>query len=300
MTSMAASRHTTITILVDNEAGAGLEAEHGLALWIQTDGWNCLFDTGQGSALGENARILGIDPHNAHGLVLSHGHYDHTGGLAALLPSCRHLDVYCHPAVAYPRYAIRNRQAKPLQMPRNAMAVLDRHPQEHLHWVQQPIMLTEAMGLTGPIVRKTVFEDTGGPFYLDQHGHRPDPVDDDLALWIRTELGAIVCVGCAHAGLVNTLQQVRRLTDDLPIRAVIGGFHLLNADRRRLEQTIAALQQLDPEVVVPCHCTGEVAVSALRHAFGKRCHPGMAGMLCRFDSHESPENLPRSSPLPIT
>lgn len=298
MTTMVASRHTTITILVDNEAGAGLEAEHGLALWIETDGWNCLFDTGQGGALGKNARILGIDPHNAHCLVFSHGHYDHTGGLAALLPSCRHLDVYCHPAVAYPRYAIRNRQAKPLRMPRNAMAVLDRHPQEHLHWVQQPLMLTETVGLTGPIARETVFEDTGGPFYLDLHGHRPDPVDDDLALWIRTEQGVIVCVGCAHAGLVNTLQQVRRHTNDLPIRAVIGGFHLLNADRRRLELTIAALQQLHPEVIVPCHCTGEDAVSALRHAFNRRCRPGMAGMQCRFDSPDPPENSPRSSPLP--
>lgn len=302
MTTIAATRRTMITILVDNEAGAGLEAEHGLALWIQTDDWNCLFDTGQGDALGRNARILGIDPHSAHSLVLSHGHYDHSGGLAALLPSCRHLDVYCHPAVANPRYAIRDLQVKPLQMPRSAMAVLDRHPQEHLHWVQRPVMLTETVGLTGPIVRETIFEDTGGPFFLDRTGQRPDPVDDDLALWIRTEQGVIVCVGCAHAGLVNTLQQVRRLSHDLHIHAVIGGFHLLNADRRRLEQTIAALRRLDPEMIVPCHCTGAAAVDELRRAFGRRCRPGMAGMLCRFDTPPPmpPEKSQRSSPLPST
>ena len=145
-------------------------------------------------------------------------------------------------------------------MPREAMAALDRFPQERLHWTQQPMLLNKAVGLTGPIARETLFESTGGPFYLDQTGRRPDPVDDDLALWVRTSEGLIVCVGCAHAGLVNTLQQVQRQHPGIPIRAVIGGFHLLQADRERLEQTILALRQMAPAVIIPCHCSGEDAV----------------------------------------
>jgi 7,8-dihydropterin-6-yl-methyl-4-(beta-D-ribofuranosyl)aminobenzene 5'-phosphate synthase len=100
----------------------------------------------------------------------------------------------------------------------------------------------------------------------------------DLALWVRTSEGLIVCVGCAHAGLVNTLHQVQRQHPGIPIRAVIGGFHLLHADRMRLEQTILALRQIAPELIIPCHCSGEYAVNALRQAFGKQCRPGMAGM----------------------
>lgn len=287
MTPVAPSPHIRITILVDNEAGVGLEAEHGFALWLETGDTRLLFDTGQGTTLLNNAHLLGIDPASADSLVLSHGHYDHSGGLALLLPQARHVEVHCHPGAVTPRYSIRNRMVKPLQMPRAAMAALDRFPQERLHWVQQPVTLTGTVGLTGPIRRETVYEDTGGPFYLDQNGHRPDPIDDDLALWVRTTKGLIVCVGCAHAGLINTLQQVRRLNDGLPIRAVIGGFHLLNADRRRLERTLHALHQLQPELLIPCHCTGEQAVAALREAFGKRCRPGMAGMNLMLDDEAS-------------
>jgi len=283
MRATLTSRQTRITILVDNEAGVGLAAEHGFALWLETGAKRFLFDTGQGAALVKNAHTLGLDLATADHLVLSHGHYDHTGGMASLLPQARHLEVHCHPGAVNPRYAIRNRLIKSLQMPSEAMIALDRFPQEQLHWVQQPVQLCETVGLTGPIARETIFEDTGGPFYLDQTGRRPDPVVDDLALWIRTDKGLIVCVGCAHAGLVNTLHHVQRLNDGRRIRAVIGGFHLLNADRSRLKPTIEALHLLAPDHLIPCHCTGQDAVKALRETFGNRCQPGMAGMTCLFD-----------------
>jgi len=282
MTALIESRPINITILVDNEAGAGLEAEHGFSLWIDTGDRHLLFDTGQGELLLANAAALNIDLAQADGVILSHGHYDHTGGLAALLHHSHGFDLYCHPAAVHPRYSVRNHQAKCLQMPRASMAGLDRFPQEHLHWVQHPTRLAPGIGLTGPIPRETSFEDTGGPFFLDQAGQRPDPVDDDLGLWISTDSGLIVCVGCAHSGLINTLHQVLDQNPGQRIRSVIGGFHLLNADRRRMELTIKALAGMAPDQIIPCHCTGEDAVDQLRHAFGRVCRPGMAGMRLTF------------------
>ncbi|NCC77304.1 MAG: MBL fold metallo-hydrolase, partial [Clostridia bacterium] len=229
MTPLTEPRQITITILVDNEARAGLEAEHGFSLWIDTGDRRLLFDTGQGDLVLANAAALHIDLAAADAVILSHGHYDHTGGLGPLLHHCHNFELYCHPAAVHPRYAVLNRQAKSIQMPRSSMSALDRFPQEHLHWVQQPMLLAPGIGLTGPIIRETSFEDTGGPFFLDQAGQRPDPLDDDLALWISTDSGLIVCVGCAHAGLINTLRQVLRQNPGQRIRAVIGGFHLLNA-----------------------------------------------------------------------
>ena len=148
--------------------------------------------------------------------------------------------------------------------------------------MQQSLRLAGTIGLSGPIPRQTVYEDTGGPFFLDTGGHRPDPIDDDLALWIDTPTGLVVCVGCAHAGLVNTLVQVQRLNGGRRVRAVIGGFHLLSADERRIKATIDALQALAFDEIVPCHCTGEAAVEALVAAFGERCRPGAAGMRCTY------------------
>ena len=268
---------TRITILVDNQAETGLIAEHGFALWIETASRRILFDTGQGTACEKNGRILGVDLATTDTLVLSHGHNDHTGGVSRCLSLASQAELFCHPGAVLPRYSLRNNMAKSLQMPRDAMLAIDKLPAKRVHWVQQALLLTESIGLTGPIPRETDFENTGGPFFLDSKGQRPDPMDDDLALWIRTKQGLIVCVGCAHAGLVNTLRHVQRLNQGLRIRAVIGGFHLLNADESGLAQTIAALRLVAPEQIIPCHCTGEQAVSQLCQAFPKECCPGKAG-----------------------
>ena len=276
------TKTATITILVDNRGALGLVTEHGLSLHIRTAGQTVLFDTGQSDACVNNSRSLGLDLSQLDAIVLSHGHYDHTGGLCAVLGLARRAELFCHPAAVSPRYAVRNHQPKPLHMPRPSMAALDRLPEERLHWVQQSMRLAGTIGLSGPIPRQTVYEDTGGPFFLDTGGHRPDPIDDDLALWIDTPTGLVVCVGCAHAGLVNTLVQVQRLNGGRRVRAVIGGFHLLSADERRIKATIDALQALAFDEIVPCHCTGEAATRALVAAFGERCRPGAAGMRCTY------------------
>ena len=276
------TKTATITILVDNRGALGLVTEHGLSLHIRTAGQTVLFDTGQSDACTNNSRALGLDLSQLDAIVLSHGHYDHTGGLCSVLGLARRAELYCHPAAVSPRYAVRDHQPKPLHMPRPSMAALDRLPEERLHWVQQSLRLAGTIGLSGPIPRQTVYEDTGGPFFLDTGGHRPDPIDDDLALWIDTPTGLVVCVGCAHAGLVNTLVQVQRLNGGRRVRAVIGGFHLLSADERRIKATIDALQALAFDEIVPCHCTGEAAVEALVAAFGERCRPGAAGMRCTY------------------
>ena len=271
-----------ITILVDNQVNHGLIAEHGLSLWIETEGKYVLFDTGPGIALGPNARAIGVDLAKTETVVLSHGHYDHSGGVAHILRQAPMSKVYCHPQAVQPRYAIRNGTPISIRMPQNCLTALDKLPQQHLHWVQKPVLLSEQIGLTGPIPRKTMYEDTGGPFYLDPEGKRPDPIKDDLALWIRQNDGLIVLVGCCHAGLVNTLNYVRHLNSGLKIKAVIGGLHLLNAGGRRMEETITALRLFKPNLVVPCHCTGDAAVALLCDALGKSVSPGAAGLAFKF------------------
>ena len=142
-----------ITILVDNRANEGLLAEHGLSLWIEASGQRLLFDTGQGPALASNAGKLGVALHSADTLVLSHGHYDHTGGVPLVIESAPAVHVFCHPAVPTSRYSIRNGAARPIGMPESARSALERVPPERLHWTTQPIEIAPGIGLTGPIPR---------------------------------------------------------------------------------------------------------------------------------------------------
>ncbi len=272
----------TITILVDNYAGDGLSAEHGLSLWIDAGSRRILLDTGQGGALAPNAEKLGIDLSMADSLVLSHGHYDHTGGVSWAIRNAPEMEVFCHPAAVVPRYGMREGESKPLGMTGESLWALESLSSRRNHWVQAVRVLFPGIGLTGYIPRQTDYENTGGAFFLDPELRRPDPIDDDMALWIHTPEGLIMCVGCCHAGLVNTLNQALFQSGASRLRAVIGGFHLLNADDSRIENTVKALRYLSPELIVPCHCTGSKAVDVMADAFGSGVRPGCSGASFTF------------------
>ncbi len=265
----------TLTILVDNQAAPPLAAEHGFALWIDAAGRRILFDAGQGGALPGNAEQLGIDLSAADTLVLSHGHYDHGGGIPAVLARHPAIAVVAHSGCLRSRYVVSKQETRAVGLPEAAAAALRRHSQ--VHWADTPVALAPAIGVTGAIRRGNDFEDTGGPFFLDAAGREPDPLDDDIALWIRTPRGLVVCVGCAHAGVVNTVRQAQAQSGTRELLAVVGGFHLGSASAARMERTIAALRELDPWRLVPCHCTGRAAAAALRAALGDRVGPGAAG-----------------------
>jgi len=162
-----AATEISIAIVVDNQAVSGFVGEHGLSLWIEADGIRVLFDTGQGVALAPNSRALGIDLGRTDIVVLSHGHYDHTGGIPHVLQKARGARIYCHPGAVHPRYSIRDGAPRPIHMPRPSVTVVNQLPDEQLYWVQAPTQLSENVGITGPVPRNTGYEDTGGPFYLD-------------------------------------------------------------------------------------------------------------------------------------
>ncbi len=263
----------TVTVLAENTAqGSGLLGEHGLSLWIETAGTCVLFDTGQGLVLARNAERLGVGLECADAIVLSHGHYDHTGGLSHALTEAPHARLFLYPAALASRYSCRGGHAEEIGMPAHTREKVNERLSSVV-WTREPAEIAPGLFVTGPIPRRTAFEDTGGPFFLDAQATLPDPIEDDQALWIETAGGLVVLLGCAHSGVVNTLDHIRTLTDRRPVRALLGGMHLGSATDERLTRTLEKLDEMDIQALWPCHCTGAAATHRLMTAFGDRCHP---------------------------
>jgi len=258
-----------ITTLVENTAsGAGLLAEHGLSFWIEYGDKRILFDTGQSDILIKNAKVLGIDLAETDAIVLSHGHYDHTGGLASVLNIAEKAKIYLHPAATEPKFSKKFSGAKLIGMSDSAKKAIQGRD---VIWTATPAQLFPGIKVTGQVAHINNFEDVGGAFFLDENCQKSDKLLDDQSLFIESAKGLIVVFGCAHSGVVNTLDYIRKSTGQNKIYAVIGGMHLANASQIRIANTIDAFKKYEIQKIVPLHCTGQSAVENFKNAFGDKC-----------------------------
>jgi 7,8-dihydropterin-6-yl-methyl-4-(beta-D-ribofuranosyl)aminobenzene 5'-phosphate synthase len=261
----------SLTILSENTVrGAGLLGEHGLSYWIETGSHRVLFDTGQGMVLEKNAAKLGIDLGQADAIVLSHGHYDHVSGLPRALEAAPEAALWFHPA-ATGRKFIRSANAAPRRISTDFLETGDFGKSRTVHRVTEPTEVVPGVWVTGGIPRTNDFEDVGGLFFLDAELSIPDPMADDMAVFLPGPEGLCVIFGCAHAGGINTLEHVFRRTGHGPVHTLVGGLHLATASADRMDRTVAALHSIAPRRMGFCHCTGAVAVHRLWSEFPEAC-----------------------------
>ena len=274
----------TVTTLVENsvaQGGKSLLAEHGLSFYIEAGERRILFDTGQNLAISNNARELGIPLNNIDTVVLSHGHYDHTGGLQSLLECNPKLTLYAHPDVFSQKVKKRNDNYKYIGIPIAKSAIENRGAAVKLD--RNTVEIAPGVMTSGEIPLINDFEAVESEFFIKaDHAVIPDTLADDQALILDTEKGLVVLLGCSHRGVINTLDHVTHLTGKREIHAILGGLHLGAAAEGKLEKIMHRLRDFSPEIIGVGHCTGSRAFLVLANEFGDRVFLNTVGNHMQF------------------
>lgn len=240
-----------------------------------------LFDAGpEAYAFERNVARLGVDLGAVESIVLSHGHWDHAGGMLKALDLIRErnggrgVPFYTHPGMFRSRG---RRLANGNMLPSKdvpSVTALTGHGAEVINTKEPQALLDEMFYLSGEIPRITPFE-RGFPGHCqktDDGRWEPDPlIMDERSLAVHVAgLGLIVFTACSHAGVVNVLTEARSSFPEVPVYAVMGGFHLAGANESIIPETVSAMNAFDLRIVAAGHCTGWRAVVALTNAFGER------------------------------
>jgi len=255
-----------VTVLVDNTTHyeGPILAENGISLFIEAKNkgltTRVLLDTGlTGDVLIKNCEELKINLDQVDAIVISHNHYDHTGGLLKVLAEIeKPVPVIIHPDVFKPKYAILPSLGINKLTYTGPPYVRSEVEDEGGLLVpsRDPVPIGENIMTTGEIARKTSFEKPEGFYTVEEGKFKRDNLLDDQALLVDTERGVIVFTGCGHSGIINTIKHAMKIMNAEKVYAVIGGFHLIDASEEKIDETVSELKEVSPEIIAPMHCTG--------------------------------------------
>jgi 7,8-dihydropterin-6-yl-methyl-4-(beta-D-ribofuranosyl)aminobenzene 5'-phosphate synthase len=260
-----------ITILVDNTAlfDRMFIAEHGFSAYIEAEGKRILFDTGYSDAVLKNAQKMQIDLLDLDYIVLSHGHFDHTGGVWHIIHRFMEATIENTPhrlprLIAHPRCFF-PRPKSPLADIGSVLTADEVQRVMPLELSAGPVSLTPNLFFLGEIEQKFAFERSlTGPrrIVLPDNSVQDDHILDDTSLAFRSRGGLVIIPGCAHAGICNTVEYARKICGESRVHDIIGGLHLRSAGSQ-LDGTLAYLKDLQPSSLHACHCTSLAAKVAL-------------------------------------
>ena len=270
-----------LTILCENSVDRvspyGLLGEHGFSCHLQTSAGNFLFDTGGGMTIMNNAKLMGIDFKKLQGIMFSHGHFDHTGGFKQVLEETGKIPIYAHPDLFSAHYSKNSGKMHNIGVP---------WPQPELEelgasftFSSTPYEVAPGLLLSGEVPRVSKVE-TGDPNLLslsESGGEVSDPLSDDLSLFINTEKGLVILLGCAHAGLLNIIDHAIQVTGQKKIYMILGGTHLKFCSDEQMTATLNRLEELDVDLIGASHCTGLRGARMLAERFGERFFSASVG-----------------------
>ncbi|MBU7022868.1 MAG: MBL fold metallo-hydrolase [Theionarchaea archaeon] len=250
---------TAIYTLVEDYSGyeSPFLAQHGVSFLI-TGKKTILFDVGQKAfPLLYNMGKLGLDPSTIDYIFLSHCHYDHTGGLLDVLKAInkKKIPVIAHPTIFRPHFS--ENQSENVGVPFRRETI-----QEYSQLVlrDSSFEIMKDVYSTGEITHREDFEKEAirqlGLYTLENGNPVKDWLMDDMSVVMKTPDGLVIVTGCSHAGVVSIVNHAVSMTHEKRIKAVIGGFHLINAEEEYIEKTAEALRAQKVETLYTGHCTG--------------------------------------------
>lgn len=275
----------TITTLIENSKGEhlGLLNEHGLSFLIETTNRTMLFDTGKSDGYLHNAVQLGKDLSNIDTVVISHGHYDHTGGFTSLVDHITsNFKLYIHKNALQKKYSFDGTHYKYLGNSFNNTYLVDNKIETH--FIHEDILeIDKGIYIVSNFERVTPFEKADPRFCVEisKHKHVLDGFEDEMILAMDTPDGLVVVLGCSHPGVINMLHTIMKRTGK-SIHTIIGGTHLVHADDERIRQTIESFKKLDIQRFGISHCTGENAMHQIKEAFGDKYFHNTTGTVLFF------------------
>jgi 7,8-dihydropterin-6-yl-methyl-4-(beta-D-ribofuranosyl)aminobenzene 5'-phosphate synthase len=273
-----------LTVLVEDSVNvekADLTAKHGLSFLVETKiqgtDLKILMDAGPPPDIAvQNADTMRTEIRDVNVIVLSHGHYDHVGGLLKVLERVgRQTLIVAHPEAFNPKFAYRpnlkfigpNFSQSSVKTAGGVMLL-----------ARNSVKIANGITTTGEIARETAFEEVKGFWTVEDERFVEDKIMDDQALLVNVRnKGLVVITGCAHAGIINTVKHAQKMVGVKDVYAIIGGVHLEKADGKKVQASVDELVKINPQSIYPCHCTGSKAISRFLSFFGDRCKPIQTG-----------------------
>ncbi|MFC1492003.1 MBL fold metallo-hydrolase [Nitrospinota bacterium] len=266
------------TVLCENAVYGNLGAigEHGWSVWLETPRGEYLFDTGQGKGLLNNTAFFQKDLSAAKGVLISHHHFDHTGGLLDAMKAMRGgpegggVPVHAHPDLFKDSFNTKGEKLRHIGVPhtRSVLEAAGADFRLETGWKE----VEESIYITGEVPRRTSYEigDQDLKHYNEKGELAVDPIRDDQTVVFDTKEGLFVVLGCSHAGVINILNYITEKTGKSRFHTVIGGTHLGPVEEEQISKSIEALHEFDIGRIGVSHCTGQKTAARMAAEFGER------------------------------
>ena len=266
-----------ITTLIENHSHSALLSEHGLALYIDDDDEKILFDLGKSDRLFTNAKELAIDLSQIKKVIISHAHYDHSGGFIKLNQVNKDFTLMVKNTFFQEKYKLKDGNYIYNGIP------FKKEDVSELHYVKNLEQITNNLYIVTDFKTTNGFEKVNYHYYIKKaNNYILDNFSDEIALVYKSKKGLFLIVACSHKGIINILESVKS-NFSKPIVGIIGGIHLKDASSLRQEKTLLELQKYPLELLALSHCTGDIFMNKLKLLYPEKFIYNDTGNIINLD-----------------